>query len=569
MFQTVIGRATDRKLPATGDIDAHVDAPDRIATRIMRERAVPKRGAVRCTAQFRDRTARPGQGLGLHFRTDSGYQGLSLCRLSIPEPGGTRSGHASCWLMQQCQVVASARHMPHLWRMPEPLSTTGYDNVVLIDSQVVLEARPLDQLPWTELFTGTILLLVTRQVQTEIDRRKNDPRLGKRARAFNKLLDGFITHRVPSPVLTDPRVDVATVANRPIDWSAIDDLDRDDSDDRIVAQALNALVDEPGRLVLLSHDMRPRDAAATHGLSAVRLPETWLREPEPTPAERRITELEAKIRLLSASQPEVTVRLAAITPALWAYREVGEVSTEQASMLRNLILYRAPRPPRDPFGNDMMVGDYDFGSRFAEWERGIRRNIPLLHRGLTRLYAQHRLCVSIENVGSIPAESLSLEIRSGNALLHSVPYGVLLTGPRAPRPRPFHHALLGNLGQLSPAIRRLFEFYWDERGPGSNLMLSCGSFRQEKLHEVEVSVELLPQSAPKAHIEAVVTASNLKGDVRARLVQDVEQLSVRPDDLFSFSKQTVEIPPPFTWTPDASGEDLVWYNNDGTRFRDD
>jgi hypothetical protein len=453
--------------------------------------------------------------------------------------------------------------------MPEPLLTTGYDNVVLIDSQVVLEARPLDQLPWAELFTGTILLLVTRQVQTEIDRRKNDPRLGKRARAFNRLLDSFITHRVPSPVLEDPRVDVATVANRPIDWSAIDDLDRDDSDDRIVAQALNALVDQPSRLVLLSHDMRPRDAAATHGLSAVRLPETWLREPEPTPAERRIAELEAKIRLLSASQPEITVHLTAISSAQWAYREVDEVSKEQASILCNQILFKAPRPAKDPFGNFGILDDYDFRSRFADWEQGIRRNIPLLHRGLARLYAQHRIRVSIENVGSIPAEGLSLEIRSGNALLHSVPYAVLLTGPSAPRPRPFHHALMGNLGQLGAAIRRPFEFYWDEPGPGSNLMLSCGSFRQEKLHEVEISVELQLQSAPKAHIEAVVTASSMKGDVRARLMQDVEQLSVRADDLFSFSKQAVEVPPPFTWTPKASDEDLVWYSNDGTRFRDD
>ena len=96
--------------------------------------------------------------------------------------------------------------------MTNPLVTTSYDHVVVIDTQVVLEAKPLDQLPWRDLFPGAVLLLVARQVQTEIDSKKNDGRLGKRARAFNKLIDGVIETRVPSPVLVDPRIDVATMA---------------------------------------------------------------------------------------------------------------------------------------------------------------------------------------------------------------------------------------------------------------------------------------------------------------------------------------------------------------------
>lgn len=59
------------------------------------------------------------------------------------------------------EVVASRRWRPHCSNMVPPLLTISYDNVVLIDSQVVLEAKPLDQLPWADLFTGSILLLVT------------------------------------------------------------------------------------------------------------------------------------------------------------------------------------------------------------------------------------------------------------------------------------------------------------------------------------------------------------------------------------------------------------------------
>ena len=203
--------------------------------------------------------------------------------------------------------------------MMHPLSTTDYDNVVVIDTQVVLEAKPLDQLPWNDLFTGSVLLLLTRQVQSEIDAKKNDGRLGKRARAFNKLLDGFIEARVPSNLLTNPKVDVATMSNRRIDWDMLDDLDRADGDDRIVAQALNAIVDNPGRLVLLSHDIRPRDAAQSHGLAARKLPESWLREPEPSPEQRRINDLQDKVSSSASINPNWR------RASRWSHRNHGAI----------------------------------------------------------------------------------------------------------------------------------------------------------------------------------------------------------------------------------------------------
>ncbi|PZT91728.1 MAG: hypothetical protein DI637_01665 [Citromicrobium sp.] len=322
------------------------------------------------------------------------------------------------------KAVAPSHPARHLIRMAAiPLNTAAYDNVVLIDSQVVLEAKPLDQLPWGDLFMGSILLLVARQVQTEIDRRKNDGRLGKRARAFNKLLDSYITSRTPSEILKSPKVDVATVANRPIDWNALDDLDRDDPDDRIVAQALNARLDKPDRIVLLSHDMRPRDAAATNGLSAMKLPEEWLRDPEPSPDQRRIAELEARTKLLSTDQPQLEVRLKAITPTPWIYREVEEAITSKSSALLNAKLANAPTQSRsDPYGLRFGTYDYSHDDRVATWQAIMREDLPLMHRGLTKLHAQHRIQVTVENIGSISAEDLSLEIRTGNTVLHSIPY---------------------------------------------------------------------------------------------------------------------------------------------------
>lgn len=63
------------------------------------------------------------------------------------------------------------------------LNISAYDRVFVIDTQVVLETNPLDQLPWGEFGQGPILLLLCRQAQSEIDAKKNDGRLGTRARS--------------------------------------------------------------------------------------------------------------------------------------------------------------------------------------------------------------------------------------------------------------------------------------------------------------------------------------------------------------------------------------------------
>jgi hypothetical protein len=356
--------------------------------------------------------------------------------------------------------------------------------------------------------------------------------------------------------------------SRRIDWGVLDDLDRDEGDDRIVAQALNATVDDPSKLVLLSHDMRPRDAAKTHGLSATKLPESWLREPEPSPDQRRINELEAKVRLLSTDQPQLSVLLEVVTPEPWQYRQVAEATSEQTTAMLEARLASAPRQRRGgPFDLDIGLYDYSHGRRIEAWEAVIRENIPLIHQGLTKLFAQHRILVTVNNEGSVSAEGLSLEIRSGNTVLHSIPYWVLLAGPSAPQPRFLHHPPIGfDPRDLVHPRREPFSFYWDECGPGDHLILSCASFRQGKSHGVEVSVELAAGSLPKAHIEAVVTASNMKGDARSRLLVEVQPMATRFDAVYDAEGQILRVRPPVDLPDEYDADDITWYLNGGSEY---
>lgn len=467
--------------------------------------------------------------------------------------------------------VATNNLTQHGAAMHPPLDTSGYDHVVVIDSQVVLETKPLAKLPWEELFPGIVLLLVTRQSQSEIDAKKNDSRLGKRAREFNRLLDGFIETRVPSRLMEQPRIDVATVANGSIDWSQLDDLDRDDGDDRIVAQMINARVDDPAKLVMFSHDMRPRDAARSHGHGAIKLPESWLREPEPSPHERRIVELEAQNRLLSANQPELRVTLEVVTPSPWTYRNISSLESDVAEALIMRAFRNAPRQDRGEglMGMSSMSIDYSFDDKLKRWKAEMHQDIPLMHAGLSRYFSQHRIRARVENVGSISAEGLSLELRSGNTILHAIPYDVLVVGRSPPYPNPLGAILPPSLTMPQiPRPRDQFDFYWDEVGPGDHLIETCISFRQGKSHEVEVSVELRRGTAPKAQIEAVLTATNMKGEVRSRLLVDVAVLSQTVDEVFDVDTRKPRVDAPFDLPDYASSRDVVWFRNNGEQCSD-
>jgi hypothetical protein len=118
-----------------------------------------------------------------------------------------------------------------------------YPVAAFIDSNVALECSALDGLPWKEISaTGPILVLVVPTVMQEVDSKKNHARLADHARRFNRtlrpLLEGQATVLVrESPA---PRVEIALADCTRVDWEQYPELDRDEPDARVVAQAMSA-----------------------------------------------------------------------------------------------------------------------------------------------------------------------------------------------------------------------------------------------------------------------------------------------------------------------------------------
>ncbi len=158
------------------------------------------------------------------------------------------------------------------------LDFTAYSTILFIDSMVALEAKPLPMLPWHEIdAAGPILLMVVPQVNAEIDKRKRDGRLGRRAREFNRLIAPAAESASPARISDRPPVvDIAIAACDRIEWDVLDDLDPELGDARVVAQILHARGMPLERKSLFSHDINPIAMATRYGIKTRKMPDHWL-----------------------------------------------------------------------------------------------------------------------------------------------------------------------------------------------------------------------------------------------------------------------------------------------------
>jgi hypothetical protein len=71
-----------------------------------------------------------------------------------------------------------------------------------------------------------------------------------------------------------------------------------------------------------------------------------------------------------------------------------------------------------------------------------------------------------------------------------------------------------------------------------------------------------------AQIEAVLTATNMKGEVRDRLLVDVAVLSQTVDEVFDVDTGKLRVDSLFDLPNDASSRAAVWFRNNGEECSD-
>jgi len=413
------------------------------------------------------------------------------------------------------------------------LDVTHYSLVLVLDTQVVLEGKPLDELPWCDLtLDGPILLLCTPRMLSEVDARKRDGRLGERARRFNRLVEPAVGSQQPTMIRSaSPRVELALVAVDPIDWSALGDLDRDEGDDRIVAEALFARINDPGKLTMFSYDIRPRSAAVRHGLSATKPPEAWIYSPEPGPSEKDNVRLRQRIQELEATQPQISLEVQADAEAPLKLLKVAVLDQKSTEALIERILQENPRRTFSVYN---LNPDSSYDRRYDDFEKKVRRYGRWLHTSLERLFNQVAIKVqfSVERVG---ARHVDLQMRGSGVALHDKLFLKDIIRPVAPRPEPYPFAYGLYDGPTIPDLLKKVprhEVVFDPApNRGSFLRLACEDFRQGRSFEKRLFAEIDPRRQNPAEVEASITAENLNGVVKSTLGLPFEVDEVQVADL--------------------------------------
>lgn len=401
--------------------------------------------------------------------------------------------------------------------------------VVFIDSNVALECLALSQLPWREIHdSGPILVLVVPTVLQEVDSKKNHARLGDHARRFNRtlrpLLGDYPTIAIrESPA---PRVELTFANCAKINWEQFPELDRDEADSRVVAQALSASGPPPSKRVVISQDIRPLHLARQCGLRTHHVGENWLRPKEKSEAEKRADALKREIEDMKSGQPALSLsfRIDKDNVPVPVHR-IHDLSDQERSVIVDTIIQLNPMPEqgRDIAAFSALNGyDHSLSDRYRRWEsQVIPKFAKEYERKLELNFGHVEIAFRIENTGKVPAESLLVRLSAQGGFLNERYIVASPAGPRPPAIRQGHLIpQFFNRHDFSPPILPgKHEFVVLEKPERSSVVeIACEDFRHGYDYEYRVIAWIDPRAETKFQLEATVTAANLYGEVRETLL---------------------------------------------------
>lgn len=398
--------------------------------------------------------------------------------------------------------------------------------VAFIDSNVALECLALEQLPWREIHdAGPILVLVVPTVLQEVDSKKNHARLGDHARRFNRTVRPLLGESRTTTIRNSPapRVELAFADCARVDWAQFPDLDRDEPDARVVAQALAAGGPPVATRVIVSQDIRPLHLARQHGLRSHHVGENWLRPKERSEAEKRADSLKREIEEMKKGQPVLSLSFLADRDTVPVYRVRDMDESERRAIVETIIRLNPVPEQRSNANAISAFGGYDHSltERYRRWETlVIPRFAKDYERKLELNFGQVEITLRIENEGKVPAESLLIRLTARGGFLNERYVVASPSGPNPPSirqgnivphsvtPRDFHPPL--------PPGRHEFAVLENPKR-SSTVEISCEDFRHGYHYEYRVVAWIDPLCEGDFRLEATVTAANLYGEIRETL----------------------------------------------------
>src|SRR4030042_3309104 len=183
--------------------------------------------------------------------------------------------------------------------------------VFFLDTNIFLQCKPIEQLPWEEITGDDILLLISRPVQEQIDdlKQSGNNRRAKRARNTTSFFRKILTANSNIVIRQDkPHVEIAFSPRVKQENFNDYNLNPSKSDDQLVFEAINYRENHKKHdVAILTHDTGPAVTAKYVKIPCKYIPDTWLLPPEPDSRDKKIAELEQRVQELEKAYPEIRI----------------------------------------------------------------------------------------------------------------------------------------------------------------------------------------------------------------------------------------------------------------------
>lgn len=409
-----------------------------------------------------------------------------------------------------------------------------YKVKAFLDTNIILEGRSLIDLPWEEIDTeGPIIVLLTPTALREVDSKKQDGRIGKRAREFNRFIAPAAAGGPPIVIRErNPRVELALARATRIPWDQHDDLDPEDGDSCIVAEALHAKdITDAGKL-LVSNDIKPIAFAANYNLETLHVSENWLRQMEPGPADKEIQRLKSKLAEYEKNQPEFGIRIEILNGEPVSSLHIKDLTDVERDQIERKIFATNPKQSQMRNSNSIMSSFDQYDNSYDDRYEAYKRRIPVFMANyaqrLERLFNQTRFKVTVSNIGKVQAENLLVEVKVSSGWLHDRYVFISPSGPTAPKPKNRMDQIsdiMHRMPLIPPRTGRHEVAFKDEPHWRSWFSVTCEDFRHGQDWPYDGVVGIDPR-APETKIIVTVTASNFRGKVQeAKLIDRAVETS--------------------------------------------
>ena len=407
--------------------------------------------------------------------------------------------------------------------------TSGNEDVdeliAFLDANIVLEGKPVTNLPWEEVTReGLVRVLIVPKAMDEIDAKKRDGRLGPHARAFNRLIAASIVDGKPVVLREEyPRVELQMATCSRIPWSNYGELDPDDGDSRIVAEALHVRNVASGNRILISHDIKPLAYAKGQNLAVFLASDNWLRGLEPSPKDKEIQRLKQQLAEFKKDEPvfEISIEILHSEP-MTVYR-VAALGVEQTDTLTRTIRLKNPRKANGretSFGSSLGIMSDRDSSYDEKYRIYTAKTVPAFaakfSEKLELAFNQRLLTIRVTNAGQIRADHLVVTIRTNDGWINRRLVYVSPGGPAPPVPSPDYlhgmnvrHNAMRDL--IRPRVgRHEFETIVRARRSHEN-EASCEDFRSGQEYCFEGVLAPSSNDDP-LEVTVTLTAKNMRGE---------------------------------------------------------